>query len=258
MTTPCGGGPSAIRPAVISVVVLPAAPAPTACAQAAAAATPVPAGAPVSTTPAAGVSTAPVVSVPRLRSSWRVVATAAGRPVAWAARRSGVTLMRFDQRATRSELHPGTAEPGGGGWTYPSRISGGETHRMVAGFNAGFKLDYGSLGFMENGRSVVPLKARLASIVTYRDGSTGIGAWGQGVPARGKSIASVRQNLYLLIDQGVPAANLASCVEVCWGTTDGGLTYVARSALGITAAGEPVWAAGMSLEWVRGPLRLCT
>ena len=200
--------------------------------------------------PAAGAPAAPppVVSAPRLHASWTVTATLSGRPAAWAARRSGVTLMRFDQRALRLELHPGTAEPGGGGWTHTSRIAGEEAHRVVAGFNSGFKFSYGSLGFMDNGRTAVPLAAGLASIVIYRDGTTQIGTWGRGVPAAGKRIVSVRQNLGLLIDHGFPAGNLESCIEACWGATDLGLTYVARSALGITASGELVWAAGASLS----------
>ena len=159
-----------------------------------------------------------------------------------------MTLMRFDQRALRLELHPGTAEPGGGGWTHTSRIVGQEAHSVVAGFNSGFKFSYGSLGFLDNGRAAVPLAAGLASVVIYQDGTTRIGAWRRGVPAPGKRVVSVRQNLGLLIDRGVPAGNLEGCVQACWGATDLGLTYVARSALGITASGELVWAAGRSLS----------
>lgn len=218
---------------------------------------PVPSG-PVATTPPSPappsaprvkpVSTAPIVSVPWMRGSWQVTATVAGQPVAWAARRSGVTLMRFDQHALRLELHPGTAEPGGGGWAYSNRIAGGEMRRVVAGFNAGFKFSYGSQGFMENGRTAVGLGGGLASIVTYRDGTTQIGTWRNGVPAPGRRILSVRQNLSPLIDHGAAAPDLESCVEACWGATDGGRFYVARSALGITASGELVWAAGASLS----------
>jgi hypothetical protein len=209
---------------------------------------PVALGAPVARKPAQPPLTTPVVTVPRLRRLWQAAARVGGQPVAWAARRSGVTLLRFDQLGLRLELHPGTAEPGGGGWSYPSRIRGPESHRVVAGFNSGFKFSYGSLGFLENGRSAVGLSPGLGSIVTYRDGTTQIGAWRQGVPAAGKQIVSVRQNLSLLIDHGAAAGNLTSCVEACWGATDGGLTYVARSALGITASGELVWAAGASLS----------
>lgn len=183
-----------------------------------------------------------------LAPGWKVVATVAGRPVAWAARRAGVTLMRFQQGALRLELHPGFAEPGGGGWAYQNHITRLEDHRVIAAFNGGFKFSYGSVGFREGGRNAVPLEAGLGSVVTYRDGYTQIGAWGQGVPARGRAVLSVRQNLHLLIDHGELAGNLSSCVEACWGATLGGFTDVARSGIGITGSGQLVWAAGASLS----------
>jgi hypothetical protein len=41
---------------------------------------------------------------------------------------------------------------------------------------------------------------------------------------------------------------VSECISSCWGITLGGGTYVARSALGITAEGQLVWAAGESLS----------
>ncbi len=195
------------------------------------------------------VSSAPLVTVSaRIGSSWKPVATVRGQLAAWIAQRSGVTLLRFDQHVVRLALHAGSAEPGGGGWRYGDRIGPSEIHRVLAGFNGGFKLNYGSVGFLSYGRVAVPLSAGLGSIVTYRDGTTQIGAWHGGVPAAGKPIASVRQNLHLLVDHGLPAASVESCVQTCWGSTLGGGTDVARSALGITSEGQLVWAAGMSLS----------
>jgi hypothetical protein len=55
----------------------------------------------------------------------------------------------------------------------------------------------------------------------------------------------VRQNLALLIDRGRAAANL-DCID-CWGATLGGVIDPARSALGVTADGRLVWAAGEHL-----------
>jgi hypothetical protein len=93
--------------------------------------------------------------------------------------------------------------------------------------------------------SARPLSDGLGSIVTYTDGSTDIRAWQQGVPAPGKQVASVRQNLHLLIAGGRPAVNLG-CL-LCWGATLGGVEDPARSALGITADGHLIWAAGEHL-----------
>lgn len=198
--------------------------------------------------PAPAQAAALVVSPPRLGPSWTAAATLGGEPIVWTAQRAGVTMVRFDQAHTRLILHAGSAEPESGGWRYGSQISAFEVHRILAAFNGGFKLNYGSVGFMAGGRVAVPLTAGLGSIVTYTDGRTQIGAWRQGVPASGQSVDSVLQDLGLLIDNGVPAASVQSCPLTCWGATLGGGVTVARSALGITGSGQLVWGAGESLS----------
>ena len=85
----------------------------------------------------------------------------------------------------------------------------------------------------------------LGSIVTYSDGSTDIGSWHQEVPAPGRRVASVRQNLSLLIDHGTVASSVGC--DSCWGATLGGVAAPARSALGITADGRLIWAGGEQL-----------
>jgi hypothetical protein len=192
---------------------------------------------------------APAVTVPRRAGSgWSVAATVSGQPAAWLAQRDGVTLMRFDQGLVGLHLHAGSAEPAGGGWSYGSEISGREIHRLLAAFNGGFRLSYGSVGFMADGHVAVPLASGLGSIVTYQDGGTQIGAWREGVPARGRRVTSVLQDLSLLVDHSAAAGNVESCATGCWGSTLGGGVDVARSALGITGDGRLVWAAGESLS----------
>ncbi len=194
------------------------------------------------------VSSVPVVTGPgQPGPTWKPVASIGGQPAAWIAQRSGVTLLRFEQRVVHLALHAGSGEPDGQGWTYGDRIGPSEIHRVVAAFNGGFKLSYGSVGFLADGRVAVPLTVGLGSIVTYQNGTTEIGAWHEGVPARGLAIASVLQNLHLLVDRGVAAPTVENCILSCWGATLGGGPDVARSALGITGAGQLVWAAGESL-----------
>jgi hypothetical protein len=198
---------------------------------------------------AATASATPLVSRPaRVAGEWTPIATVHGLPAAWIARRSGVSFMRFDQRLVHLALHAGSSEPGGPGWAHGDHIGSGEIHRVLAAFNSGFKLNYERVGFVSGGRVAAPLGAGLGSVVTYRNGSTQIGAWHAGVPARGVKIASVRQNLRLLVDRGVPARTVRNCVVVCWGRTVGSGTSVARSALGINAQNELVWAAGEHLS----------
>jgi hypothetical protein len=113
--------------------------------------------------------------------------------------------------------------------------------------NGGFKFSYHDVGFMSNGRVAVSLKPGLASIVTYTDGTTNVGAWRAGVPSAAKNVFSVLQNQQLLVDHGVAAASASTCIISCWGETIGSRTSVARSGLGITESGQLVWAAGEEL-----------
>jgi hypothetical protein len=174
----------------------------------------------------------------------------AGQTAAWVARLSvagtPVTLLRFDQRLVRLALHAGSVDPGGSGWRYGAAVGRAERPQLVAGFNGGFKFATGAGGFVADGRVGAPLQRGAGSIVTYRDGITDIGAWRAGVPAPGRPVASVRQDLGLLVDHGSPAASVAC--SSCWGATLGGGSDVARSALGITASGQLVWAGAGSLS----------
>jgi hypothetical protein len=182
-----------------------------------------------------------------LTARWQTLTTIAGRPALWIALRQGVTIVRMDQRLVHLALHAGSVDPGGTGWRYGAAVAGREVHHLILGFNGGFKFSTASGGFISFGRVGLALRAGYGSIVTYRNGETQIGAWGAGVPARGVAIASVRQNLPLLIDHGVPASSVAGCGASCWGATIGNQTAVARSALGIRADGQLVWAAGEGL-----------
>jgi hypothetical protein len=169
-----------------------------------------------------------------------------GQTAAWIARSaSGVTLMSFNQRLLTLRLHSGTVDAGALGWRYGPSVHGAERGHLAAAFNGGFKLSTGAGGFEAYGHVGAPLRNGLGSIVTYADGSTAIGSWHQGVPVPGKRVVSVRQNLTLLIDHST-AASTVNCTS-CWGATLGGVDDPARSALGVTADGRLIWAAGEHL-----------
>jgi hypothetical protein len=190
-----------------------------------------------------------VVTAPTaLTASWTTFAQVYGHPAAWIAQLPGVTLMKFDQRFVHLTLHAGWSDGGVVGWTYGDQITPREIHLVLAAFNGGFKLTYKDVGFMSGGHVAVTLKPGLASIVTYTDGTTNIGTWQNGVPSSRKTVYSVLQNQHLLVDRGVAAATVMSCVITCWGDTIQGLTAVARSGLGITSGGQLVWAAGAQLS----------
>ena len=184
-----------------------------------------------------GLGSAPTAFVPAVR--WR------NETAAWIARsRSGVAMISFDQRSTELRLHSGTIDPGGSGWRWGPEVAGPERGHLVAAFNGAFKFGTGAGGFVSYGRVGVPLRDGLGSIVTYANGRTDIGSWRTEVPAAA-TVASVRQNLTLLVDHGTPAASVGC--RSCWGATLGGVEDPARSALGITAGGHLVWAGGEHL-----------
>ena len=181
-------------------------------------------------------------------ANWTSVAQVYGHPAAWLEQRAGVALLRFDQSLVHLTLHAGSSDGGVVGWTYGDQITPREIHLVLAAFNGGFKLTYGNVGFMSGGHVAVALKPGLASLVTYTDGTSDIGAWESGVPSTRKTVFSVLQNQQLLVDRGVAAATVVGCVTVCWGNTIQSLTVVARSGLGVTASGQLVWAAGEELS----------
>lgn len=175
-----------------------------------------------------------------------MIATVGGQPAAWIARKSSATLLRFDQTHASLILHAGTLDPGAGPYRHGPLIAGTERRRLLAAFNGGFRLNAGAGGFLEDGHRAKPLISGYGSIVIYRGGRTDVGAWPAGVPAAGHRVVSVRQNLRLLVDAGAPATTIGC--RTCWGATLGGGTDVARSGLGVTDAGELVWAAGARLS----------
>ena len=169
------------------------------------------------------------------------------RTAVWIARsQSGVALLSFDQQLVGLVLHSGTVDAGTAGWRYGPTIAGRERGHLIAAFIGGFRLDTGAGGFESDGRTGSPLRAGLGSVVTYVDGYTDIGSWKRELPAPGRGVVSVRQNLTLLIDRGAIAPTV-DCLA-CWGATLGGVSDPARSGLGITADGRLVWAGGEHLS----------
>jgi len=143
-------------------------------------------------------------------------------------------------------LHNGSDDPGplAGPVTAGPKITGTERSRLLAAFNGGFKLDSLAGGYEQEGHVVRALRGGLASLVIDTSGQATVGVWGHGVPVKGESVYSVRQNLWALVAGGKPTAE--SALWWRWGGTLGHAEYVARSALGENAAGELMYAASMS------------
>ena len=162
-----------------------------------------------------------------------------------------ISVVTFNAAHTRLVLHAGTVEPAPGLHLRHGAVIGRSVRaETVAAFNGGFKMSDARGGWLSDGRTVVPLVRGAASVVIYADGSVDIGAWGSEVPAPGRRVVSVRQNLQLLIDQGHayrihPSGQLL--LNELWGHAFLDAPLISRSALGITAAGGLVWAAGTDI-----------
>jgi Phosphodiester glycosidase len=144
--------------------------------------------------------------------------------------------------------HPGFEDPANLGlWSQPDTIRPSARAGLVATFNSGFKIADARGGYYDNGHVVGSLTPGAASIVVYRDGHVNVGSWGSEVQMT-PEVASVRQSLKLLVDNGRLEPNLDSNVQSNWGATINGAYYVWRSGLGITPSGDLVYVAGDALS----------
>jgi hypothetical protein len=144
-------------------------------------------------------------------------------------------------------LHPGFQDPGTTGMSQPAQIKPSALPGLLASFNSGFKLKDAEGGYYDHGHTVGTLVPGAASFVVYRDGHATVGTWGSDVRMT-PDVAFVRQNLQPLISGGLVAPNLDANVQSNWGATVGGGYAVWRSGIGVTAAGDLVYAGGDALS----------
>ena len=197
--------------------------------------------------------------------------TAAGRPVngipavyettlvpPGGAQAAGIAWM--DTRLLSAQLYSGSKSPGGGPYEFTAPVQPTQAAKLVAAFNGGFMMNAAKGGYYTEGRTVVPLVARAASLVIYTNGSVTVGAWGSDV-SMAPDVVAVRQNLVPLVAGGQPTAQATSPDWQAWGATCGvtscsskvpGIENQWRSGAGVTAGGALVYIAGPDLT----PLQL--
>ena len=159
---------------------------------------------------------------------------------------SGVALMSGND--LKFVLHPGFAEPGKlENYVTQDLITKANRSGLVATFNSGFKLKDSHGGYYSEGITARPLAKDAASFVIYSDGHANIGSWGSEVSMT-PDVVSVRQNLVLLVDQGVMSPAINKNFLINWGFTIKNAYYVWRSGVGITATGDYVYVAGDALS----------
>jgi hypothetical protein len=164
-----------------------------------------------------------------------------------------VTVLRFHAGLVHYALHIGSRDPPAGGAALPAgaqpAIGAGEHAQLLAAFNGGFLMGAGCLpcgvGGMEvAGRVLVPLVSGMTSLVLDRNGGASMGVWGHGFPPAGAAVYGVRQCLPPLVSGGRVSPNVGDVSA--WGATLGGGDLTARSAVGIDARGNILYAGSMS------------
>jgi hypothetical protein len=148
-------------------------------------------------------------------------------------------LAWIDTSRASIALIPGRYEPPGGG-SGPAEVPVARRDTLLATFNAGFKLEDSGGGFVVGGRVFAPLRDGQATLIAYRDGRVDVRLW-TGGPTPGSEVAFARQNLPLIVSGGRLSSNLSDGPE--WGATLGNAIRVWRSAVGVDARGNLLYAA---------------
>ena len=112
--------------------------------------------------------------------------------------------------------------------------------RLLATFNAGFYEADSAGGFYVNRTLYFPMLRGLATVVRYRTGAVDVVSWAGG-PRPGANVVMARQNLTLLVANSRPTAQTAN--NGAWGLTLHGVPAVWRTALGVDATGNLIYAA---------------
>jgi hypothetical protein len=150
-------------------------------------------------------------------------------------------LAWIDTKRTTLTLNPGRLEPSvpipRGSMDVPSA----GRSRLLATFNSGFKLSDSHGGFAVGGHTYASLRDGQGTIVGYADGRVDVVDWQDGsrIPP---GVSFARQNLPLIVERGKPSPNIGNDAE--WGATVGNAVLVWRSAIGVDAHGNLIYAAG--------------
>ncbi|MGW4523994.1 hypothetical protein [Amycolatopsis sp. NPDC004378] len=154
-------------------------------------------------------------------------------------------VVAFDQKWTGLHLIAGTKEPGGH-WPEGARVPGTLRSALLATFNSGFKFRDTPGGFYADGRTGIPLKDGLASLVIDKAGVATVALWGRDARMT-PDIAAVRQNLELIVDGGKPVPGLSGNPAGQWGSTKNQFQFTWRSGVGVDARGRLLYVAGNQL-----------
>ena len=170
--------------------------------------------------------------------------------------RQAAGIAWMDARLLSARLYSGSLSPGGGPYRFTAPVAPAQARTLVAAFNGGFKMKAAHGGYYTEGRTIDALRRGAASLVIYANGNVAIGAWGSDGLVMSPALASVRQNLVMLVSDGQPThAAGGGCRS--WGNTCGatscaasvpGIKHQWRSGVGTTPDGALVYVVGPRLD----------
>jgi hypothetical protein len=155
-------------------------------------------------------------------------------------------VVRIDQTKAAFRLIPGSSEPGHNPWPGGHHVASTDAPDLLAAFNSGFRIADANGGFEEAGRTAGTLRNGAASLVIGSDGTLDVVRWGPDVVSRNP--VAVRQNLDLIVDNGILVDGLDDNVGNRWGLTVGNKLFVWRSGIGVDANGNVIYVASEGLS----------
>ena len=208
--------------------------------------------------PAPGTTTPTAAATPAAGQPGWTVVSRLGLGIAVDSHRSHlpdgdvVTVLRFHAGLVHYALHVGWVDPPGAAAAPAGArpvIGPDQRAKLLAAFNGGFLMGAGCIpcgvGGMEvAGHVFVPLVRGMTSLVLDPHGAASMGVWGHGFPPAGAAVSSVRQCLPPLVAGGRPSPTVGDVSA--WGAVLGGGELTARSAVGIDARGDLLYAGSMS------------
>jgi hypothetical protein len=158
-----------------------------------------------------------------------------------------VGVVWMDTNLLTALLYSGSQIPGGAPFEHSAPISSSRSKTLVAAFNSGFLMQNADGGYFTDGKSFKKLRLGAASVVIFKNGRMTVAKWGRDVVMTNQ-IASVRQNLDLIVDNSKAVHGLRSPKSTKWGTVINPNDDVWRSGLGITKSGALVYVGGPSMS----------
>ena len=158
-----------------------------------------------------------------------------------------VGVVWMDTNLLTATLYSGSQIPGGGPFWHNAPISAARSTTLVGAFNAGFLMQNADGGYFTDDRTYKKLRNGAASVVIFKNGRMVVAKWGRDVLMTNQ-IASVRQNLDLIVDNSKEIHGLRDPKSTKWGSVVGPNLDVWRSGLGITKSGALVYVGGPGMS----------